>query len=186
MPQSLHVLSAHIIFSTKGRQPWLTQNIRERVWAYQSRILQNLECNSITIGGAADRVHVLCNLTKKFPTAKVVEILKKDSSKFIKTLGVPTFHWQDGYGLFSVSPSHFEAVRKYILDQRGHHKTETFQQEYLRILKNTAPVTTNGICGIEFWIALSRRVPFLNVPRALPSARMVGAFSAPAPKTCVS
>ena len=45
------------------------------------------------------------------------------------------FHWQDGYGLFSVSPSHFEAVRKYILDQRGHHKTETFQQEYLRILK---------------------------------------------------
>ena len=90
MPQSLHVLSAHIIFSTKGRQPWLTQNIRERVWAYQSRILQNLECNSITIGGAADHVHVLCNLTKKFPTAKVVEILKKDSSKFIKTLGVPT------------------------------------------------------------------------------------------------
>ena len=135
MPQSFHVLSAHIIFSTKGRQPWLTQNIRERVWAYQSRILQNLECNSITIGGAADHVHVLCNLTKKFPTAKVVEILKKDSSKFIKTLGVPTFHWQDGYGLFSVSPSHFEAVRKYILDQRGHHKTETFQQEYLRILK---------------------------------------------------
>src|SRR5947208_8577210 len=91
MPQSLHVLSAHIIFSTKGRQPWLTQNIREGVWAYQSRILQNLECNSITIGGAADHVTVLCNLTKKFRTAKSVEILKKDSSKFIKTLGVPTF-----------------------------------------------------------------------------------------------
>jgi len=39
----------------------------------------------------ADHVHVLCNLTKKFPTAKVLEILKKDSSKFIKTLGVPDF-----------------------------------------------------------------------------------------------
>ena len=82
-----------------------------------------------------DHVHVLCNLTKKFPTAKVVEILKKDSSKFIKTLGVPTFHWQDRYGLFSVSPSHFEAVRKYILDQEKRHKHETFQDEYLRILK---------------------------------------------------
>jgi len=116
MPQSLHVLSAHIIFSTKERRPWLIRNIRERVWAYQSRILQNLECNSITIGGVADHIHVLCNLTKKFPTAKVLEILKKDSSKFIKTLGVPDFHWQDGYGLFSISPSHFEAVRKYILD----------------------------------------------------------------------
>jgi REP element-mobilizing transposase RayT len=57
----------------------------KRVWTYQSRILQNLECNSITIGGVADHVHVLCNLTKKFPTAKVIEILKKDSSKFIKS-----------------------------------------------------------------------------------------------------
>src|SRR4030095_11454926 len=77
MPQSLHILNAHIIFSTKGRQPCLTPNIRKRLWAYQSRILQNLECNSITIGGVADHVHVLCNLTKKFPTAKVVEILKR-------------------------------------------------------------------------------------------------------------
>ena len=135
MPQSLHVLSAHIIFSTKERRPWLTRNIRERVWAYQSRILQNLECTSITIGGAADHVHVLCNRTKKFPTAKVVEILKKDSSKFMKTLGIANFHWQDGCGLFSVSPSNFEAVRKYILDQEEHRKKETFQDEYLRILK---------------------------------------------------
>lgn len=55
--------------------------------------------------------------------------------KFIKTLGVPNFHWQNGYGLFSVSSSHFEAVRKYILNQEQHHKEETFQEEYLRILK---------------------------------------------------
>src|SRR5438132_6375315 len=77
MPQSLHILSAHIIFSTKERRLWLTINIRERVWAYQSRLLQNLACNSITIGGVGDHVHVLCNLTKKFATAKVLEIVKK-------------------------------------------------------------------------------------------------------------
>ena len=137
MPQSLHVLSAHIIFSTKRHHPWLTSNVRERVWAYQSQILQNLECSAITIGGVADHVHVLCNLTKKFPTAKVLEILKKDSSKFVKTLdsSLGDFHWQDGYGLFSVSPSHFDPVRKYILNQEEHHKRETFQEEYLRILK---------------------------------------------------
>ena len=128
-------------FSTKGRQPWLTPGIRKRVWPYQSRILQNPECNSITVGGAADHVHVLCNLTKKSPTIKVVEILKKDSSKFVKTLGVENFHWQDGYGLFSVSPSHFEAVRKYILDQEKHHRKETFQDEYLRMLKK---------CGVRY------------------------------------
>src|SRR4029077_15443139 len=137
MPQSLHILSAHIIFSTKERQPWLPPTIRKRVWAYQSRILQNLECNSITIGGVSDHVHVLCNLTKKFPTAKVLEILKKDSSKFVKMLdpSLRDFRWQDCYGLFSVSPAHFDAVRNYILDQEEHHKRETFQAEYLRILK---------------------------------------------------
>jgi REP element-mobilizing transposase RayT len=131
MPQALHILSAHIIFSTKERRPLLTTNIRERSWAYQSRILQNLECNSITIGGVADHVHVLCNLTKKFATTKVLEIVKKDSSKFIKTLDstLRDFHWQDGYGLFSVSPGHVELVKKYILDQEEHHKKETFQED---------------------------------------------------------
>ena len=137
MPQSLHVLSAHIIFSTKQRRPWLTKEIRPRLWAYQSRILQSLECTSITIGGVEDHVHLLCNLSKKHAPMKTLEILKKDSSIFIKTLDAnfSDFHWQDGYGLFGVSPSHCPAVRKYILDQEEHHKKQTFQEELLGILK---------------------------------------------------
>ena len=68
---------------------------------------------------------------------KVLELLKKDSSKFVKTLAkdLAAFHWQDGYGLFSVSPAHVEGLRRYILDQEGHHRKETFQEELLRILK---------------------------------------------------
>jgi len=137
MPQSLHVLSTHIVFSTKGRYPWLTPDIRPRVWAYLSRILQNLECHSITVGGVEDHTHVLCNLTKKHAPMKVLEVLKKDSSKFVKTLDprMRAFHWQDGYGLFSVSPSHFEAVRKYILNQEVHHRQEAFPVEFLRLLQ---------------------------------------------------
>ena len=136
MPQSLHVLSAHIIFSTKARHPWLSPDIRQRVWAYQSRILQNLECYSITIGGVDDHIHILCNLTKKTAPTKVMELLKKDSSKFVKTLrnDLAAFHWQDGYGLFSVSPSHAGALRDYINHQEEHHKTESFKEELLRIL----------------------------------------------------
>lgn len=82
-------------------------------------------------------MHVLCNLSKKHAPMKVLEVLKKDSSKFVKTLEVNfrEFHWQDGYGLFSVSPSHFQAVREYILNQEEHHKKETFQEEFLRVLK---------------------------------------------------
>ena len=107
MPQSLHVLSVHIIFSTKERRPWLSQEIRPRLWAYQS------------------------------PPLKVLELLKKDSSKFVKSLrsDLAAFHWQDGYGLFSVSPSHLDVLPEYILHQEAHHKKETFQEEFLRILK---------------------------------------------------
>ena len=140
MPQSLHVLGAHIVFSTKERHPWLSNDIRSRVWAYQSTILQNLECHSITVGGVEDHVHILCHLTKKHAPMRVMEVLKKDSSKFVKTLraDLAEFHWQDGYGLFGVSPSHFEAVRQYILGQEEHHRKETFQDEFRRLLKKYA------------------------------------------------
>jgi putative transposase len=86
MSQSLHVLTAHIIFSTKERRPWLKPEVRPRLWGYMSTILQNLECNSITVGGVEDHVHVLCDLSKKHASIKVLEVLKKDSSKFVKNV----------------------------------------------------------------------------------------------------
>jgi putative transposase len=137
MPQSLHALNVHIIFSTKERHPWLTAKIRPRLWAYMSRILQNLECHSITVGGVDDHVHVLCRLTKKHAPMKGLELLKKDSSKFVKGLDpeLSEFHWQNGYGLFSVSESHTDAVRKYVQNQEEHHRKVSFQEEYLRILE---------------------------------------------------
>jgi hypothetical protein len=95
--------------------------------------------NAIQLRSAAlQTTFTFCAISpRNFSTAKVLEILKKESSKFVKTLdsSLLEFHWQDGYGLFSVSPSHFEAVKKYILDQEQHHKKETFQEEYLQILK---------------------------------------------------
>jgi putative transposase len=66
-----------------------------------------------------------------------IKELKRDSSKWIKTIGpdLGDFSWQAGYGAFSVSPSHIEDLREYIANQEEHHKTETFQEEFLRILK---------------------------------------------------
>jgi putative transposase len=137
MPQSLHVLSAHIIFSTKRRHPDLGPELRPSLWAYIAGILKNLECGSITVGGHFDHIHVLCNLSKKYAPMKVLEVVKKESSKWVKDQqrGLQSFHWQDGYGLFSVSPSHFEAVRQYILKQEEHHQKVSFQAEFLSILR---------------------------------------------------
>jgi len=126
-----------MIFSTKDRLPCLRREFRPRAWAYLAGILDKLECHAITVGGVEDHVHILCNLSKKYASMKILEILKKDSSKWIKrqSRDLATFHWQDGYGLFGVSPSHFDLVRRYILSQEEHHRRVSFQEEFLRILK---------------------------------------------------
>ena len=140
MSQSLHVLNTHIIFSTKNRSRSLLPETRPKLFAYMSGILRHLKCELPTVGGVEDHVHVLCNLTKKLPLMKVLEILKKDSSKWFKAQpGVwPGFQWQAGYGAFSVSPGHRDATLRYVLNQEQHHKKESFQDEFRRILKKYA------------------------------------------------
>ena len=101
-----------------------------------SGLLQNLECQSITIGGVEDHIHV-CNLTKNLKAIKVIEYLKRDSSKFVKTLDsrLEAFAWQGGYALLSLSPSHVPKAVQYVLNQEEHHRKETFQEELIRVLK---------------------------------------------------
>ncbi|HUG11573.1 MAG TPA: IS200/IS605 family transposase [Opitutaceae bacterium] len=136
MTHSLCLVTVHIVFSTKDRQPLLTKEFQPRVWAYLSKILHNMGCTDITIGGIEDHIHALCNLGKQCKPALLMQDLKSDSSKWTKELDpkLSDFYWQTGYGMFSVSSSHREAVRAYIETQEEHHKTEDFKEEYLRML----------------------------------------------------
>ncbi|HWD39391.1 MAG TPA: transposase, partial [Fimbriimonas sp.] len=45
------------------------------------------------------------------------------------------FSWQGGYGAFSVSASAKDIVRRYIENQEDHHRTRTFQEEFLELLR---------------------------------------------------
>jgi hypothetical protein len=76
-------------------------------------------------------------LSRTHSVAEVVREMKRESSKWLKRKDAELrdFHWQDGYGAFSVSPSHVEAVRTYIANQEEHHKKVTFQDELRQILK---------------------------------------------------
>jgi len=80
---------------------------------------------------------VLCVLSKNHALAKVVEEIKKGTSKWIKTKspGLRQFYWQNGYGAFSVSPSKVEEVRQYIAGQDEHHRWITFQEEFRAFLE---------------------------------------------------
>lgn len=136
MPQSLHALGAHIVFSTKDRRPFLTREIQREAHAYMARILENLGCKGIGIGGVADHVHIVCWHTKSQASSEVMRVLKADSSKFIKTLpgAAPDFAWQRGYGLFGVTPNQMGTVRSYVENQEEHHRKESFQDEFRRLL----------------------------------------------------
>ena len=138
MPQSLVQIYVHIVYSTKHRQPFLTDDVtRDRMHAYLAGIVKKQNCPAIEVGGATDHVHLLCRLGKTIDIATLIRELKRDSSTWIKTeypqLG--DFHWQNGYGAFSVSPSHVDNLTQYIRNQMEHHKKESFQDEFRRLCR---------------------------------------------------
>lgn len=137
MGQSLAQLYVHLVFSTKNRTPWLGDDTREELHAYLIGILRNLDSPSLATGSVVDHVHILLRQSRTLSLAKVVEELKKSSSKWLKTRPCQSmgFGWQTGYGAFSVSASMVPAVVAYIGDQTAHHQRHTFQEELRSILR---------------------------------------------------
>jgi len=128
----------HIVFSTKERRPLLQDDqFRENVWAYMAGVVRNLEGFAIRIGGYHDHAHLLVRIPAKVAVSDFVGKLKANTSKHInesRDAGMK-FHWQDGYGAFTVSPSQQHIVVAYIDRQVEHHRKQSFQEEFLQILK---------------------------------------------------
>jgi REP-associated tyrosine transposase len=129
--QSLVKNLMHLVYSTKHRQAWTPAAVRPRLFAYQAGIFQQWESPALIIGGVEDHVHALFSLFKNFALKKIVEEVKKGSSKWIKAEGSGNaeFYWQNGYSGFSVSQSNVEDVRRYIEKQEEHHRRMSFQDE---------------------------------------------------------
>ena len=138
MPQSLARIYLHIIFSTRHRRAsFQNVSLRTELHKYLGGVCRNHETPSLIVGGVADHVHLLCRMSRTLTVAGLLKELKTESSKWLKTKDDSffDFHWQEGFGIFSVSPSHVETVRSYIANQEEHHKKTTFQDEFRRILR---------------------------------------------------
>src|SRR4030095_3535491 len=107
-----------------------------RLHAYLATICRDLGADFVWVGGLSDHVHIVTTLPRTFSQAQLIEQIKKTSSKWIKTVDTRYhgFSWQRGYGVFSVSPSQLESMRRYIDGQQKHHRTRTFQ-EYRELLR---------------------------------------------------
>jgi putative transposase len=93
--------------------------------------LKKYDSPAIIINSVPDHIHILFYLSKNVALAKVVEELKKGSSKWFKDQsdGDWNFSWQIGYGAFSVSSYKVDVVKNYILNQKSHHEVKSYKEE---------------------------------------------------------
>ena len=137
MSQSLSSVYLHIVFSTKDRFPFLSDDIvREEVHAFLGGIAGKRNCPSVLVGGVSDHIHILLQLGRSISLADLVKELKRGSNLWIQGRfpQMEKFAWQAGYGAFSVSASNLESVRIYIEKQKEHHARCSFQDEFRSFL----------------------------------------------------
>jgi len=135
MPQSLAKVNVHIIFSTKHRQNFITEEIRTELQSYIIGILSNLGSFTHEIYANPDHIHILNTFPRTITIADLISKIKTSSSKWLKQKGLKDFDWQDGYAIFSVSASKVGIVKQYILNQPMHHKKEFFKDEMKQFFK---------------------------------------------------
>lgn len=114
----------------------MADDIRDELHAYIGGIAEHQKGTLLKAGSVADHIHLLIAHPRTCAPADLVQEIKTGSSKWLKTKGTQytDFHWQGGYGIFSISPAHRPALEAYIANQTEHHLKVTFQDEYRRLL----------------------------------------------------
>ena len=127
----------HCVFSTKERRPLLTPALQERLWPFLGGIAWQNDMKALIVGGVEDDVHILLSLPATMPISKAMQLMKGGSPRWLHETfpDQRLFAWQEKYGAFSVSVSQSDTITEYIRNQREHHRTKTFQEEILALLK---------------------------------------------------
>ena len=137
MSQSLCKIYLHVIFHIKTASPKISDEYLERVHSYIGQLVNSTGCQVVRVGGIGDHVHVVCLLSRNVTVSHLVEEIKRNSSRWIKTLSPQYEHfaWQGGYAAFSVSQSVVDKTVAYVNNQYEHHKIKSFRDEYIQFLK---------------------------------------------------
>jgi putative transposase len=136
MAQTLTSLLVHLVFSTKNRANLITAEIEPRLFAYIGGVIKNEKSLLLASGGTMNHVHLLVSLSKNVALSALLKEIKQSSSKWIKTQGAEfaDFHWQEGYGAFTIGQSQAETLREYFAKQKAHHQKQSFEDELREVL----------------------------------------------------
>jgi putative transposase len=135
MPSSYVSNHVHVVFSTKNRLKIIREELQPILWAYMAGIAKNHGMHALAIGGIADHAHALLNLGSTLSIAKSVQVLKANSSRWVNEQPGEMFEWQEGYFACSVSQSQVPTIRRYIANQKEHHRRMDSTQELDLLLK---------------------------------------------------
>ena len=132
MPQSLVKMLVHVVFSTKDRVNLINPEFEDKLFGYINGIVKNNDSRLILANGTTNHVHLLISLGKVTSISTLVGDIKRDSSSWIKKKDstLDKFYWQSGYGAFSVGQTQVEDVIRYIQNQKKHHQTINFKNEF--------------------------------------------------------
>ena len=139
---SYSLLNYHIVFGTKFRRDTIRDDFKDRFYEYIGGTIRNRKGHLIEIGGVEDHLHLLTSLPPTITVSDAVRDIKANASKWVNENGdnnrnaSDKFEWQIGYGAFTVSYSQMDVVRAYIQNQKEHHRTKTFEEEYVALLKS--------------------------------------------------
>ena len=156
MPQSYTRIIVHTTFSTKYRKPWILPRWEQGLYQFLDARLRAAGCRVFGIGGVLDHVHLVHSLPATKSIAKVLEIIKTESSHWMKKQGCSVFYWQNGYASFSVDYRNMEGIQRYVERQKLHHYGSmegyaevvklSFEQEFRRLLD------AYGVAYEERWL----------------------------------
>ena len=137
MPGTYSQLLLHVVTSTKGRKPWISTEVADRLYAYIGGIIRGERGVLYEIGGVEDHVHLYLRWRPDGRLSDLMRVVKAGSSKWIHESfpELAAFAWQEGYSAFSVSKSQEDVLKGYIRNQAEHHKKEDFKSELLRVLR---------------------------------------------------
>ena len=136
MANTYHQVYIQVVFAVKYRNGVIANEWKSKLFGVIGNLINETGCKTIIVNGVEDHVHCFLGLKPSVSISELMKTVKAKSSKYINDhdLTKSRFEWQEGYGAFSYSHSHIDAVYKYIANQEQHHKKQTFKEEYLAFL----------------------------------------------------
>jgi len=137
MSDTFSQIYIQIVFAVQNRDALIDILWEEKLYQYITGIVQNKGQKMIAINGMPNHVHLFVGIKPTCCLSDLVREIKKSSNVYIneEKLSKFKFNWQQGFGAFSYSHSQIDAVYKYVINQKEHHKKITFKEEYLDFLR---------------------------------------------------